>query len=310
MPLPFACPHCGEMTLVEDEFAGHSGPCIGCGRTIVVPRFASPRPPGPAGPAAAAVPASAYPGMPQISPRNRVLFLTLIGVAATVAVIALLTVLFQPVMEYSRAGSHRRKCAANLRKIGVALLAYEQKYGTLPPAYVEDKDGNRLHSWRVLILPFLGPEEKALHAEYNLGESWDSKQNMLVSEKIPDVFRCPADEPEQPSDANNTSYLVVVGKGTAFPGATTVSRKQITDDQRQTIYVVEAKATSVLWTEPTDLQEGQQNLEIGADVGGNHHRGINVLFSTGEVRFLREDFDTRDLRSMATIGGNEVIAEF
>jgi Protein of unknown function (DUF1559) len=307
MPLPFACPHCGELTLVDDEFAGHSGPCIGCGRMIAVPRFASPRPAGPAG---GAIPASAYPGMPQLSPRRKFLFLSLIGVAATVAIVALLSVLFQPVLEYSRAAAHRRQCAANLRKIGVALIAYEQKYGTLPPAYVEDKAGNRLHSWRVLILPFLGPEENALHAEYNFGEAWDSKQNMRVAAKMPAVYHCPAEEHEQPENENDTSYLVYVGKQSAFPGTTAVSRRQISDDQRQTLYVLEAKGTMIGWTQPSDLEELRASLEYGADVGGNHNRGFNVLLSTGEVRFLREDFDTQDLRAMTTINGNEVIAEF
>lgn len=307
MPLPFACPHCGELTLVDDEFAGHSGPCIGCGRTIVVPRFATPRPAGPAG---AAIPASAYPGMPKVNPRSRLIFMLLVGIGATVAVCALVTILFQPVLEYSRAGAHRRQCAANLRKIGAALLAYETKYGSLPPAYVEDKEGNRLHSWRVLILPFLGPEETELYGEYNFKESWDSPGNKLVADKMPAVFRCPGDTPELPESANDTSYLVVVGKGTAFPGKTTVSRKDINDDHRQTIYVLEANATKVVWTEPSDLIEGSQSVEIGTDVGGNHHGGVNVLLSTGEVRFLRDNTDVQDLRAMTTINGNEPIPEY
>jgi hypothetical protein len=308
MPLPFACPHCGELTLVEDEFAGKSGPCIGCGRIIVVPRFAAPRPASPA--AAAAIPASAYPGMPQVSKRQRAIFLIAIGVAAAVALFALLTVLFQPVMEYSRANSHRRQCAANLRKIGAALLAYEEQYGTLPPAYTEDKDGNRMHSWRVLILPFLGPEESALYDQYNLKEAWDSKQNMLVAAKMPAVYHCGSDEHDAPENENDTSYVVWVGKQSAFPGATTVARKEILDDQRQTILVFEAKGTNVLWTQPGDLQEGQQGLQIGTDIGDNHAHGLNVLLSTGEVRFLRDDLDAQELRSMTTINGNEILPDF
>lgn len=307
MPLPFACPHCGELTLVDDEFAGHSGPCIGCGRMIVVPRFAAPRPQGAAG---AVIPTSAYLGMPKVSPRRRMLFIAAIGVAATVAVIALLTVLFEPVMEYSRIASHRRQCAANLKKIGSALLLYEEEYGTLPPAYIEDAEGNRLHSWRVLILPYLGPEESALYAQYNLKEAWDSKQNMLLAAKMPEVYRCLADEHEAPENENDTSYLVYVGKQSAFPGSTTVSRKEILDDQRQTILVFEAHGTSVGWTQPGDLQEGQQGLEQGVDVGGNHPHGINVLLSTGEVRFLRDEVDAQELRAMTTINGREILPDF
>jgi len=150
-----------------------------------------------------------------------------------------------------------------------------------------------MHSWRVLILPFLGPEENALYGEYNLKEGWDSKQNMLVAAKMPAVYHCPADEHEAPENENDTSYLVYVGKQSAFPGTTTVSRNQITDDQRQTVYVFEAKASSVGWTQPNDLEEGRSSLDPGVDVGSEHSHGMNVLLSTGEVRFLREEFGTR-----------------
>jgi hypothetical protein len=37
MPIPFACPHCGRQTLVEDKFAGKSGACVACGKPIFVP---------------------------------------------------------------------------------------------------------------------------------------------------------------------------------------------------------------------------------------------------------------------------------
>jgi len=37
MPIPFRCPHCGHETLVDDAYAGSSGPCASCGRTVVMP---------------------------------------------------------------------------------------------------------------------------------------------------------------------------------------------------------------------------------------------------------------------------------
>ena len=36
MSILFTCPHCGKQTHVADEFAGRSGPCAGCGKTITV----------------------------------------------------------------------------------------------------------------------------------------------------------------------------------------------------------------------------------------------------------------------------------
>lgn len=303
MSLPFACPHCGEQTLVDDEFAGQSGPCINCGRIIVVPRFALPT-----GGRAAAAPGSAYAALHPTSPRSRYLFMGLMGLAVTAGMIALFAVLAQPVLEFSRANSYRRQCAANLRKIGAALQAYETQHGALPPAYVEDKDGNRLHSWRVLILPFLGPDEKSLAGQYDYRQPWNSDKNMKVAGKMPSVFRCPADDLAEADD--ETSYLVIEGKQTAFPGSTPVSRSQITDGAQNTIFVVEAAGTGITWTEPRDLSESGLTYQVGVDVGGSHRRGANVLLGTGEVRFLQDALDSEVMRGMSTINGNEPLPEY
>ncbi len=37
MPIPFRCPSCGCESLVDDQFAGHEGPCRQCGQPITVP---------------------------------------------------------------------------------------------------------------------------------------------------------------------------------------------------------------------------------------------------------------------------------
>ncbi len=37
MPIPFVCPHCGLQMNVADAYAGRSGPCAGCGKTVTVP---------------------------------------------------------------------------------------------------------------------------------------------------------------------------------------------------------------------------------------------------------------------------------
>src|SRR5258708_26480762 len=37
MPISFTCPHCGRQTSVADQYAGQSGPCVGCGGLITIP---------------------------------------------------------------------------------------------------------------------------------------------------------------------------------------------------------------------------------------------------------------------------------
>lgn len=40
MPIDFQCPHCGLRTSVDIQYSGQSGPCVGCGKTVTIPRVA------------------------------------------------------------------------------------------------------------------------------------------------------------------------------------------------------------------------------------------------------------------------------
>jgi hypothetical protein len=59
----------------------------------------------------------------------------------------------------SREAHPRAVCANNLKQIGLGILNYESYHGFLPPPYLANDQGRPIHSWRVLILPFV--EEQA-----------------------------------------------------------------------------------------------------------------------------------------------------
>jgi Protein of unknown function (DUF1559) len=61
--------------------------------------------------------------------------------------------------------ARRAQCRNNLKQIALALHDYHQQYGVLPPAYVADASGRPMHSWRVLLLPFL--EQQSLYDQYD-----------------------------------------------------------------------------------------------------------------------------------------------
>ena len=61
-------------------------------------------------------------------------------------------------------------CKNQLMNIGLALYQYYEQYGSFPPAYIADESGKPMHSWRVLILPYL--EESALYMQYDFNEPW------------------------------------------------------------------------------------------------------------------------------------------
>jgi DNA-directed RNA polymerase subunit RPC12/RpoP len=38
MPISFQCPECGLKTQIDDRFAGQTGPCRQCGRSVTIPK--------------------------------------------------------------------------------------------------------------------------------------------------------------------------------------------------------------------------------------------------------------------------------
>lgn len=81
--------------------------------------------------------------------------LTLIEVLVVLAILACLAALTMPAIRQSREPTRRSHCKNNLKQIGLALHNYLDAYGSFPPPFTLDANGNRLHSWRTLILPFI-----------------------------------------------------------------------------------------------------------------------------------------------------------
>jgi hypothetical protein len=73
--------------------------------------------------------------------------------------------------------------------VALALHNYHDKHGRLPPAVVYGEDGKPLHSWRVLLLPFIAQGE--LYREFKLDEPWDSPHNLALLPRMPATFAPP-----------------------------------------------------------------------------------------------------------------------
>jgi hypothetical protein len=177
-------------------------------------------------------------------------------------------------------------CISHLKTIGNALLNYKEEHGTFPPAYIADKDGKPMHSWRVLILPYL--EQHDLYAQYHFDEPWNSEHNRRLAVQIPSEYRCPAD----PSDAKTTtSYLAVVGSQVAWPGDRPISNAESGDGDA--ILVVEASNSDIDWLEPRDMGFSEAIRGVNADTGfgirSRHADLANCLLMTGGVESLHNN---------------------
>ena len=143
-------------------------------------------------------------------------------------------------------------CTNNLKQIGLAMHNYAQAYKCFPPAYIADKNGKPMHSWRVLILPYL--EEQALYAQYRFNEPWNSPHNKALADQMPPVYRCPS---EGDSNRSETSYAMLVGPHAISDGPTPRRFSDIKDGTSNTIMVAECARRGINWLEPRDLKTNE-----------------------------------------------------
>lgn len=300
MPIPFACPYCQEPTLVEDEFAGKTGPCVKCGKSITVPYF----PPDERFAANELVTGIAH--RPSASART-VILLIVGAVLAGAAVLGLVVAIVLPGLGAVRKMAYSTQCDQNLQRIGLALQAYEVENGTLPPAFLLGTDGKPMHSWRVLLLPYL--DEHGLYNAYDFSQPWDSPHNQLLATRMPSVFHCPAEPDSQ--TLGETNYMVVVGTATMFPGGTPRSTATIGDDPASTITVVEVPVFGINWLAPQDLTVEKMQFTIngvvGQEIASSHNGGAHVLMADGSVKFLKDDIPSDFIRGLTTVNGGELV---
>jgi hypothetical protein len=228
-------------------------------------------------------------------------------VLTTLAVGGIIIALLLPTIRTPRAPARRASCQNNLKQIMIALQNYHDVYHRFPPAYVADENGKPMHSWRVLILPFL--EQKPLYDLYRFDEPWDGPNNSKLAGELK-ILRCPADGT---GGKGQTSYVAVVGPGTAWPGAKSIDLADIKDGSSSTILVVEVHNSGISWMEPRDLDVSQMPMTInpktGLGISSSHPRCAQAARADGSVFSIDENTPPETIRAMLTIAGREPIPE-
>lgn len=198
----------------------------------------------------------------------------------------------------------------NLETIADAMNAYASDHGTYPPPMTRDATGNPLHSWRVLLLPYLGEEE--LYSQFDLDQPWDAQVNQPLSyQTMPAVYRHPSGD----GWARGTAYCLVTGPGTLFPPGGPLSPNQVTDGKDKTVLVTEARTQGQMtsWIEPVDLDvagvAGTIDLRPGSDLGGVTDGGVCVATVDGKSHFLNRSTPPMVVRALLTPTGQEPLAD-
>lgn len=290
MAINFNCPNCNAPQTSEDRYAGMTGPCTSCGKMMTVPSVKPSMSPGTAAAAGAGI-------------GTVLLIVGVVGLVVLLGCGGVAAALLIPAFAKAKEAAKRAQSMNNEKQILLALHNYHDTYQTLPPAYIADKDGKPMHSWRVLILPFV--EQQALYSQYDFSKPWDSPENMAIANTMPPVYRSPFDA-ENKQTFNHTSYLFFTGKESAFDGSNPSSFGRITDGLSNTLALCEVNNSGVVWTQPSDLDTAQLDFMIRkldaqqpGQINSALSDGVIVGFLDGSVRTISNRANPEQLRSAA-----------
>ena len=196
----------------------------------------------------------------------------------------------------ARRAARRSACSGTICQITVALHNYHDHYGCFPPAATTDAQGRPMHSWRVLLLPYL--EHGPLYDEYRRDEPWDSPHNRKLESRIARVYQCA----EGHDDARfTTNFALLVGPGTAFPAPNESRKASDFQGTKDTIWIAEVANSDIHWMAPEDLDVRTMSMLVNdrraPSISSRHPGGalVGVVDGCGGI-FLPNSTTPEELR--------------
>jgi prepilin-type N-terminal cleavage/methylation domain-containing protein len=228
---------------------------------------------------------------------------TLIEALVVLVILAVIVALLLPAVRTVREPARRMQCGNHLKQIGLALDSYHDDYGELPPAYTVDADGQPLHSWRTLLLPYL--DRKDLYDSIDLAKPWNALENASVFEGK-SWMQCPSlrDLPQ-----SHTNYLAIVTDTSCLRPGRSLPFAEITDGKQATIGVIEVTAEyAVPWMEPRDADEA--TLLAVTQNDSDPHAGVrHAIKMDGAAIPLHAKMTYETVKALATAEGGETIED-
>lgn len=238
-----------------------------------------------------------------------------VTIASTIAIGAGSIVVIAVIAEISAEPKRRRTapvmlCLSNEHQLGMGLTNFDVKNRVTPPAI----SGNPAVSWRVSILEML--DNHSLFLKYDRQASWDAPQNFEVAATSLPFYRCPLNYyPEDDQGRWYSAFAMPTGPHAIGENPAGTRLEEITAGTGNTLLLVEASGSQIVWTEPRDVNVATQPTGInlkgtrpGHSAGwlsSYHGNGVNVVMADGSGRRLSLDTDPAILRKMASIDGRE-----
>jgi len=221
--------------------------------------------------------------------------------------------------------TRRTQCKNNLKQLALAMHNYHDNSGRFPAAagITSEVTKHVRVSWRVALLPYV--EQAQLFTEYNLKRPWDSRENLPIAARRIAVYICPSQPVIAQTNAESqffTSYVVPTGNHSIFPmdGKAAHSLAEILDGTSNSLLIMEACGTRIVWTNPQDIDVDSATMGINLPgherglsdgiMSSHHTGGAQVAMADGSVRFISADTDPKILKALLTVHGKDAIGDF
>ncbi len=206
----------------------------------------------------------------------------------------------------------RTRCKNNLKQLALAMHNYLDVAGRFPPAV----QGTPPISWRVRLLPWI--EQSRLLESYDQSKAWASEENRPLLSTEVRQYACPS----RPSSFNEqghflTSYVAPTGSETMFYSEQGTAMDEFQDGISNTMMLVEACGSSIVWSEPRDIDVATTPIGInlpGREFGESdslmsswHSGGSQAALADGSVRYFSASTDPMILKAMVTRNGGELV---
>lgn len=229
------------------------------------------------------------------------------------------------IIDMARDEADRMYAESNLRRLGIGLYLYHDRFNALPPGGTMTEDGELLHGWGIS-----GLDGYYLPDEFDYRIPWNKPPNDRI-------FKCNLEEFVNPAlrgpyfDEQGFGLAHVAGNVHVLPIRKIPRQRQAArGDQSQTLAylketgqvmsisdIKDGAANTLLigtvtenfkpWGHPTNVRDPGRGINKNPDGFGGppSWKGAAFLFCDGSVRQLSEKIDPRVLRQLATPAGGE-----